>query len=142
MYKHRLFIPLLLTLGVLLFINKCNAAEITRERGVNGLPDVIRIKGTLSLGDQDRFQSVALTSKKATVYLDSPGGKVLAATDIGTIIRIKGFETAVDNAVCASACALVWLAGEPRMMSNLTSIGFHTSYTTDHRLPIERKAEA
>ena len=70
----------------------CNAAEITRERGVNGLPDVIRITGTFNLGDQDRFQSIALTSKKATVYLNSPGGKVRAATDIGTIIRIKGLR--------------------------------------------------
>lgn len=108
----------------------CGAAEITRDRGINGLPDVIRITGTFNLGDQDKFQTIALTSKRATVYLDSPGGKVRAATDIGTIIRIKGFETVVENAECASACALVWLAGEPRMMSNLTSIGFHASYTT------------
>jgi hypothetical protein len=130
MNKHRSLTLVFWALAALLSMQLCNAAEITRERGVNGLPDVIRITGTFNLGDQDRFQSIALTSKKATVYLNSPGGKVRAATDIGTIIRIKGFETAVDNAVCASACALVWLAGEPRMMSNLTSIGFHTSYTT------------
>lgn len=130
MIKQMESIPHFWVLAVMFSIQVCNAAEITKERGANGLPDVIRISGQFNLGDQDKFQAIALPSKKAIVYLDSPGGRVRAATEIGTMIRMKGFETAVDNAVCASACALVWLAGEPRTMTNSTSIGFHASYTT------------
>jgi len=131
MFKIKTFYQLFCVLASLVCIKAGNAAEITKEFGENGLADVIRISGQFNLGDQDKFQAVALTSKKAIVFLDSPGGKVSAATEIGTIIRLKGFETAVDDAVCASACALVWLAGEPRTMSNSTSIGFHTAFTTD-----------
>ena len=130
MIKIMLAIPSFWAVAITLWIPLGNAAEITKERGVNGLPDVIRIAGQFNLGDQDKFQAIALTSKRAIVYLDSPGGRVKAATEIGIMIRMKGFETAVDNAVCASACALVWLAGEPRTMTNSTSIGFHASYTT------------
>jgi hypothetical protein len=118
----------LLIIVFTLAFQPCRAAEITRERGTNGLPDVIRIKGRLNLGDEDKFQALALTSKRATVYLEGPGGKVLPATEIGSIIRIKGFETVVDNAKCTSSCALIWLAGEPRAMTNLTSLGFHSSF--------------
>ncbi len=90
------------------------AADITSELGANGQPDVIRIKGPLNLRDGDKFRSLALASPKATVYLDSPGGRVSPAIEIGTIIRLKGFETAVEEGQCSSACALIWLAGEPR----------------------------
>ena len=106
------------------------AADITSELGANGQPDVIRIKGPLNLGDEDKFRLLALASPKATVYLDSPGGRVSPAIEIGTIIRLKGFETAVEDGQCSSACALIWLAGEPRVMSNFSSIGFHAPYVT------------
>ncbi len=106
------------------------AADITSELGANGQPDVIRIKGPLNLGDEDKFRLLALASTKATVYLDSPGGRVSPAIEIGTIIRLKGFETAVEDGQCSSACALIWLAGEPRAMSNFSSIGFHAPYVT------------
>jgi ATP-dependent protease ClpP protease subunit len=106
------------------------AADITRERGVSSQPDVIRINGQINLGDEDRFRVLALESKNAIVYLESPGGRVQPALEIGTIIRLKGFETAVEDGQCSSACAFIWLAGEPRMMSNFSSIGFHAPYVT------------
>ena len=106
------------------------SGDITSELGANGQPDVIRIKGPLNLGDEDKFRLLALASPKATVYLDSPGGRVSPAIEIGIIIRLRGFETAVEDGQCVSSCALIWLAGEPRMMSNFSSIGFHASYVT------------
>lgn len=32
------------------------------------------------------------------------------------------------NSVCASGCALIWLAGSPRCMSSSAQIGFHAAY--------------
>lgn len=107
------------------------AANINLVRGAKGEEDVISVKGAFKLGDENKFRSVALATNKATVYLDSPGGKIHPALEIGKMIRLKGFATAVQEAECASACAMVWLAGEPRMMSNFTSIGFHTPYVID-----------
>ena len=108
-----------------------HAAEISLVPGGKGEEAVITIKGAFKTGDENKFRSIALATNKATVYLDSPGGKIHPALEIGKIIRIKGFTTAVQEAVCASSCAMVWLAGEPRMMSNFTSIGFHTPYVID-----------
>jgi hypothetical protein len=44
MIKKMLVIPHFWVLAVMLSIQVCNAAEITKERGVNGLPDVIRVE--------------------------------------------------------------------------------------------------
>ncbi len=107
------------------------AADFNLARGSKGEEDTITIKGDFKLGDENKFRTLALASKKATIFLDSSGGMLYPAIEIGKIIRIKGFATAVQDTVCSSACALVWLAGEPRMMSNFTSIGFHAPYKVD-----------
>src|SRR5262249_53192543 len=54
------------------------------------------------------------------------------ALSIGRIIQRHGFSTAVgDNAVCTSACALVWLAGKERFMAPTAHIGFHSASTPE-----------
>ena len=117
-----------LLLGVCLLSATTHAADINLVRGANGEEDTIVIKGIFKGGDDKKFRSVALVTSRATVFLDSRGGQVQPAFEIGKIIRMKGFATAAQGTVCASACAMVWLAGEPRMMSNFTSIGFHAPY--------------
>jgi hypothetical protein len=121
----------LLLVVIALFSASLHAADINLVRSAKGEEDMITVKGPFKLGDENKFRAVALATSNATVYLDSPGGKIHPALEIGRIIRIKGFSTAVQETVCASSCAMVWLAGEPRMMSNFTSIGFHAPYSTD-----------
>jgi len=53
---------------------------------------------------------------------------VFPALEIGKMIRIRGFSTAVQDARCNSACAFIWLAGSPRVMNNAATIGFHAPY--------------
>jgi len=127
-------IPVALMLaGAVFFSAMSHAADIKLVRGATGEEDTITITGSFKMGDDTKFQSVALATSRATVFLDSKGGQVQPAFEIGRIIRIKGFATAAQGAVCASACAMVWLAGEPRMMSNFTSIGFHAPYLPDEK---------
>ena len=116
---------------LLSLIGVVHAAQISIVRGAKGDIDVINIRGEIKMGDDDRFRSVAMSSLRATVSLDSPGGRLRPALEIGKMVRLKGFATAVQDATCTSACSLIWLAGEPRYMNNFTSIGFHTSFTTD-----------
>ena len=120
-----------LTMAFALLQGPAHGADISLTRGVDGNEDVVSIQGPFNLGDDAKFKAIALRTDRATVVLDSPGGKVQPALEIGRVIRIKGFSTAVQGNQCASACALVWLAGEPRMMSTLTPIGFHASYAID-----------
>jgi len=71
-----------------------------------------------------------LSSKFAlTVHLDSPGGAVKEAIQIGEFIRKEKFNTFVnEQVVCASACGLIWLAGNKRYAHVVAHIGFHAVF--------------
>ncbi|MFZ4711841.1 MAG: hypothetical protein ACOYMH_18575, partial [Zwartia sp.] len=114
-----------------LVFGSAQAAQITIVRGAKGDIDIIKLQGEIKHGDQDKFRSLAMGSNRATVLLDSKGGRLVPALEIGKMIRLKAFATAVQDASCSSACSLIWLAGEPRYMNNFTSIGFHTAFSTD-----------
>src|SRR4051794_11648205 len=86
----------------------------TNAKGVN----IVSIDGAIEYDDDDRFNEIiAPLSGSTVVILRSPGGEVGAGLNIGIAIRRKGFGTAVpDDAICASICGIIWLAGEPRLL--------------------------
>jgi ATP-dependent protease ClpP protease subunit len=88
---------------------------------------VVTIDGEIEFGDLETFQSKTNSLNDATVVLRSSGGRLVPAIRIGETIRSKGYSTYVDEH-CASACALIWLAGQPRYMSPSAQIGFHAAY--------------
>lgn len=91
----------------------------------------ISISGQFLPGDEKVFANIALQVSKGAVALSSPGGNVIAAIEIGKAIRIKEFSTLVgQNVECASACGLVWLAGNRRYVHPEARIGFHAAYET------------
>lgn len=114
-----------------LFIFTAQAAEINRVDGKEGDADLIFFKGEIKDGDDKTFKGIALNSEVAIVVFDSPGGLLRTALEIGKIIRIKGFATAVIESDCASACALAWLAGQPRMLTKSSGVGFHEAYNEE-----------
>ena len=93
-------------------------------------PDLIEVSGELFNGDETKFIEMAIMSADAIVVFHSTGGNLLAGIEIGKAIRLKGFSTlAPDNMYCASACALAWLAGRTRFISDTALVGFHAVYT-------------
>jgi hypothetical protein len=101
------------------------AAEIGLFNDSEGRLPLIVISGPLKFGDDKKFISIALTLDRALVLLDSPGGNLHAALEIGKAIRLKGFCTYVgDDMVCTAACALTWLAGAPRLLSHHAAVAF------------------
>lgn len=90
------------------------------------------LTGTIEHGDGARFRAEASKYDKADVLLESDGGALSDALEIGEAIRLKGYATAVLNGSdCNSSCALIWLAGTPRKLSKSGRVGFHAAYT-DH----------
>jgi hypothetical protein len=88
------------------------------------------VSGEFQEGDDRKFANLAILPDKAVVILDSPGGLAYVGIKIGEIINLKGFATTVmANATCASTCALVWLAGHPRMLYASSHVGFHAAFT-------------
>lgn len=107
------------------------AADVKKIAGKNGDSDLILIKGEIIKGDDKVFRNIALKTENAIVIFNSPGGLIRPALEIGKIIRIKGFSTSILNSDCTSACAIAWLAGQPRMLSKKSSVGFHAVYIED-----------
>jgi hypothetical protein len=61
-----------------------------------------------------------------TVVLQSPGGSVRDALEMGRLIRKKGFATEVEsNRYCASSCPLVFAGGVERRAGDKAAIGVH-----------------
>jgi hypothetical protein len=105
------------------------SAEITRRPQANG-PDVIIIDGEIEPGDDKKFIEIARDVTQASVVLNSKGGYNETAIIIGRFIRLRNYETRVNNgAVCNSACTLVWLAGTFRHLDRYARLGFHSAAT-------------
>jgi len=106
-----------------------SAAEFSKSASPNGGPDIIFVVGDFNLGDEKQFIKVALSSESAIVVFQSRGGNLVAGIEIGKAIHLKGFATFVPDTIqCASACALAWLGGHVRYMSNTARVGFHAVY--------------
>lgn len=96
------------------------------------LPPIIAIEGNFEPGDDRKFVEIALPLDHAFVFLNSPGGNVLAAIEIGRAIRLKQFTTFVaGDLYCTSACALAWLGGTKRVMASTAHVGFHAVYVDE-----------
>jgi hypothetical protein len=117
-------------LGSAIFCNieGANAAVVSVLPLPNGGRPLIMLEGDIEPGDEDKFLDIARKSPSAVVQLKSNGGSVQAAIEIGRIIYYNDFSTFVKEADCASACALIWLAGNPRAVSTAGRVGFHAAY--------------
>lgn len=93
------------------------------------------VRGEFKVEDGARFQQLVSNVRDlALVVLESNGGALKAGIEIGQTIRERRLGTLVQSgAVCASACAAAWLGGSRRFMEPNARIGFHSSYTQDHR---------
>lgn len=112
-------------------------AELYNETLENGT-EVIFLNGTISSGDEERFRELSVKYQNAIVVLNSSGGMLKPALEIGRQIRLRGYRTLVmEDDECASACALIWLAGTQRILSGDGKIGFHASYVDEGGRKVE-----
>lgn len=102
--------------------------HVELDRGV----EAIFVTGDILPDDDTRFGELSSRYPNAVVYLESAGGSLVAAIEIGKLVRQRGHATVVlDGSACTSACALVWIAGAPRYLGDLGRVGFHASYTDE-----------
>jgi hypothetical protein len=127
----RALISVLCLSSATISITVVHAADITKVAGKSGDVDLIFIEGEILKGDDKVFKNIAFSTERAIVVLDSPGGLVMPALEIGKSIRLKSYATAVTDTSCTSACAIVWLAGETRFLSKKSKVGFHAVYVED-----------
>jgi hypothetical protein len=114
-----------------------SAAEIQVLKSNTG-KNYVYISGRIAPEDEKIFAEAAIASKADTVILDSPGGSVNSALEIGRLIRSRGMNTIVTrNNYCVSACGLVWVAGARRFLAPGARVGFHATFTTRNSMRSE-----
>lgn len=89
------------------------------------------LEGTIEAGDAERIvrQLSELTPAPEQLYLNSPGGSVRDALELGRHLRREGFNTALrDGDICYSACPYLLAAGETRTVPDSASVGVHQHY--------------
>lgn len=107
-----------------------HAAEITTvlPKKKNDWP-IILISGNITPNDERRFSQIAVKYPNAFVILQSEGGAIIPALDIGRTIKLRGYYTVVaPDSVCASSCALIWAAGTKKIVYEGGQVGFHAGY--------------
>lgn len=91
----------------------------------------LRLTGSIDLGSAERFATEieARGEYVETVVLDSPGGSVVDALAIGSLIHEKGLATKVAaGSLCASSCPIIFASGAERIASPEAAIGVHQIY--------------
>jgi len=91
----------------------------------------LHLTGTVDPGSAARFAAEieARGEYVETVVLDSPGGSVMDALEIGALIQEKGLATRVAaGSLCASSCPVIFASGEERIASAKAAIGVHQVY--------------
>ena len=89
------------------------------------------LEGTIEAGDAERItkQLAELSPAPEEIYLNSPGGSVRDALELGRYLRREGFDTALrDGDICYSACPYLLAAGEARTVPDSASVGVHQHY--------------
>lgn len=148
--KFRAVSVTILTFGYIIFGMKPLQAEVNFERGILGYK--VSIFGTITRADADQIAQHEMDfeyggSSPMKVVLDSPGGDVDAAMQIGRIIRRNDGMTIVsEKSKCFSSCALIYVAGVTRIVSfgfpTGGTLGLHRPYLASapqNRRTIERE---
>lgn len=95
------------------------------------------LTGSIQFDDGPRFSKLIEGAKKGIIFLDSLGGNLSSGLWIGAKIHEAGLSTAVlPGKICASSCALIWLAGKNKYFSEDTKVGFHAAYIEQDGKPV------
>jgi hypothetical protein len=94
--------------------------------------EIIEAVGPIIPGDTDRLRSVLRglppTKHVSAITLDSPGGSLTETESLAGLARtMHGAVGVLSGAKCASACFLIFAAGNHRFMAADALIGVHSA---------------
>lgn len=99
---------------------------LTQEDG-----SVYRLEGGIDEGDAERVRKLLVQASPppTELILQSPGGVVSEALELGRFIRAEGIATRMlAGEICYSACPYVLAAGVSRTIPDAASVGVHQHY--------------
>jgi hypothetical protein len=92
---------------------------------------VLSVSGDIAEGDTVTFKAAVKTANDAgkfvsSIRLDSQGGNLLEGVQLAEVVKFAKMATNVgQNATCASACFLIFAAGETKFANYTAQIGVH-----------------
>ena len=107
---------------------------------------IVSLNGEISVGDADRLKSIIKSANNgghlvSSIRLDSPGGIIGEGVKLASIVRYGKIASVVPNgAKCASACFIVFAAGDPKYVSYGASVGVHGASDEAGRETVEAGA--
>lgn len=108
----------------LLAVVPASSLDLEYMEGLGGT--WIYASGTIVAGDHDALFEWSHDDEIEGVLLDSPGGSVAEAIEIGELIRSFGLMTMVrPGGRCYSACFLAFIGGENRIVPDDARLGVH-----------------
>jgi len=93
-----------------------------------GSGGALTVTGTIMPGSAATFAAAVDSYGEyiRTVALDSPGGSVADALEMGRLIRARGLTTSVAaGSLCASSCPLVFAGGQQRLATPASALAVH-----------------
>lgn len=105
--------------------------RLTFEPVERGNTRALRLIGTIAPGDGKRFTDYMTAEDRPfdALLLNSPGGSVMDALDIGRAVRASGMNTELTSGdVCLSACPYILAAGIVRDVPEDAWVGVHQHY--------------
>ena len=119
----------LFTTAVLMFATAAHAADVSPMGADTQGRAFFKISGDFEKGDAEKFLTSTDGATDAVVLFESDGGDLQTGLDIGSLVRMRGYGTAVlDGKSCYSACALAWLGGTKRIVGTDGHVSFHAAY--------------
>jgi hypothetical protein len=106
-------------------------AEISVKPFQGGRSNILLITGVIAQSDSSNLAiAMATVPNVIGIELNSPGGDVVEAIQMGELVKATRFGTSVPAfGKCASACFIVWLNGSTRLASSdpqfLGQLGLH-----------------
>ncbi len=91
----------------------------------------VLIEGAIADGDAPRIikQLEELREAPTRMFLNSPGGSVHDALELGRAVRLAGLETEMrEGDICYSACPYLLAAGVKRTIPEEAFVGVHQHY--------------
>ncbi len=94
---------------------------------ISAIEDNVYLYGSVNLGDDIKFKNFLAsrpTKSVKTIWLNSRGGLIYPARELGRIIRSNGMTTIVDaaNSRCESVCTVIFVSGVRRIYLNADGI--------------------
>lgn len=92
---------------------------------------IVSLDGEIAEGDAERLSTIIKSANAgghlvASLRLNSPGGLITEGVKLGSIVRYGKIATVVPNGdKCASACFIIFAAGDPKYVSYGASVGVH-----------------